>query len=198
MCTLDAQHGSPGEVPATCGCPEVAQVINKAVGSSLKALGVSFGPHLPALALSEASGKWAQHSRARARSRADSELTQRAISATCVGPELAWLSLPRRRQKEKVLALKRPSRYSNPGDLVTTEHSSHACGLVSAYGISTRHELYRLVDRVHICIPKVCRLSVRESQLVSLDTANLEGHGEAFSRQEYRGRFFERNASRDT
>ena len=53
--------------PATRGCPGVAQVANKAAGSSLKALGVTFGPHLPASALSGASGQQAWHLRARAR-----------------------------------------------------------------------------------------------------------------------------------
>ena len=55
-----------GRSPAARGCPEVAQVTNKAVGSSLKALGVSFGTHLPASAHSRASGKRAQYPRARA------------------------------------------------------------------------------------------------------------------------------------
>ena len=64
---LGAPYGSWWGAPATRGCPGVAQVANKAAGSSLKALGVTFGPHLPASALSGVSGQQAWHLRARAR-----------------------------------------------------------------------------------------------------------------------------------
>ena len=65
---LGAPYGSWGGAPATRGCPGVDQVAEKAAGSSLNALGVTFGPHLPASALGGVSGQRARHLRARARS----------------------------------------------------------------------------------------------------------------------------------